>query len=257
MASQPRVVCWWSAGVCSAVAARMALDQAGGREVVIAYCDTSGTEHPDNLRFLADCERWYGQSIVRLRSSDYEDTWDVWRRTKFLYSVRGARCTTELKKKVRRDFQWATDIQVFGFSAEEERRATRFSKNNFEVTTWFPLIEGSVSKASALLAVKAAGIEIPEMYRLGYKNNNCIGCVKGGIGYWNKIREDFPEHFARMARLERELGMAVLKDRRGGEPKPLYLDELSPHHRGSYASEPGIECGAACETSEQDPPEGK
>lgn len=31
------------------------------------------------------------------------------------------------------------------------------------------------------------------MYDLGYANNNCIGCVKGGIGYWNKIRIDFPE----------------------------------------------------------------
>ena len=25
------------------------------------------------------------------------------------------------------------------------------------------------------------GIEIPVMYRLGYNNNNCVGCVKGGI----------------------------------------------------------------------------
>ena len=30
---------------------------------------------------------------------------------------------------------------------------------------------------------------------MGYNNNNCIGCIKGGMGYWNKIRVDFPEVF--------------------------------------------------------------
>ncbi len=37
------------------------------------------------------------------------------------------------------------------------------------------------------------------MYDLGYPNNNCIGCVKGGMGYWNKIRKDFPEVFQKRA----------------------------------------------------------
>ena len=40
------------------------------------------------------------------------------------------------------------------------------------------------------------------MYKLGYNNNNCIGCVKGGQAYWNKIRIDFPETFNKMAKLE-------------------------------------------------------
>jgi hypothetical protein len=54
-----------------------------------------------------------------------------------------------------------------------------------------------------------AGIEIPAMYKMGYNNNNCIGCVKGGMGYWNKIRKDFPEVFNRMAVIEREVGCNV------------------------------------------------
>ena len=41
-----------------------------------------------------------------------------------------------------------------------------------------------------------AGIELPEMYKLGYQHNNCIGCVKSsGAGYWNKIKIDFPERY--------------------------------------------------------------
>jgi hypothetical protein len=47
--------------------------------------------------------------------------------------------------------------------------------------------------------VERAGIELPMMYRLGYSNANCIGCVKGGMGYWNKIRRDFPAEFEELA----------------------------------------------------------
>lgn len=85
------------------------------------------------------------------------------------------------------------------------------------------------------------------MYRLGYKNNNCIGCVKGGMGYWNKIRKDFPATFQRMASLERKLDVAILKEEEPGTKKRLrvFLDELQPD-RGHYEAEDEIECGAAC-----------
>lgn len=56
-----------------------------------------------------------------------------------------------------------------------------------------------------------AGIKIPAMYKMGYNNNNCIGCVKGGMGYWNKIRKDFPEVFAQMAQIERDVGATCLR----------------------------------------------
>lgn len=77
-----------------------------------------------------------------------------------------------------------------------------------------------------------AGIEIPAMYKMGYNNNNCIGCVKGGMGYWNKIRKDFPKVFDRMAKIEREVGATCLKDQSG----KIFLDELSPN-RGEMPEE--------------------
>ena len=48
--------------------------------------------------------------------------------------------------------------------------------------------------------VHRAGVKLPAMYGLGYEHNNCIGCVKGGMGYWNKIRKDFPDAFEKMAK---------------------------------------------------------
>ena len=59
--------------------------------------------------------------------------------------------------------------------------------------------------------ISEAGIELPAMYRLGYSNNNCVGCVKGGMGYWNKIRKDFPDIFQRTVELENKAGHSCIK----------------------------------------------
>ncbi len=93
------------------------------------------------------------------------------------------------------------------------------------------------------------------MYKMGYINNNCIGCVKGGIGYWNKIRQDFPEIYKERALMERKLGYALLKREKRVNGKrvgiPAFLDELPPNI-GRYKSEPSIECGIICEGGAND-----
>lgn len=81
----------------------------------------------------------------------------------------------------------------------------------------------------------------PLMYDLGYPNNNCIGCIKGGMGYWNHIRRDFPEVFESRSKLERLVGFSILKDKDG----PIYLDELDPD-RGDMEIEIFPECGLMC-----------
>jgi len=108
-----------------------------------------------------------------------------------------------------------------------------------------PLIEAGLNKSDVLAMVERAGIELPEMYKLGYEHNNCIMCVKGGMGYMNKMRVDFPDQFNDYARLERERGYTILKDKKG----PIYLDELDPN-RGRLADEPKIQCGILCEAAE-------
>lgn len=65
-----------------------------------------------------------------------------------------------------------------------------------------------------------------------------LGCVKGGMGYWNKIRIDFPEVFRRMAVLEREIGRTVIKG--------VYLDELEPN-RGRNKEIELPSCDVICE----------
>lgn len=238
-----RVVAWFSHGAASAVAAAMTL--AKYPDATVACIDT-GSEHEDNERFRAECELWFGQEIVMLKSEDYVDIWDVFDRTGYLVGPGGARCTTELKKKVRWAYERPDDLNVFGYTADQTdaKRAERFVEQNPGVSAWFPLVEAGVTKSDCLGLLERQGIEIPEMYRLGYRNNNCVGCVKGGMGYWNKIRVDFPEVFARMAAQERKMGRTVLRS--GGEP--VWLDELDPS-RGRYEAE-DISCGPVCQTVE-------
>lgn len=237
-----RVVCWFSCGAASAVATKMAIKQFkdSGKEIVIAYTEVA-EEHPDNKRFLKDCEEWFGVPITILKNEKYGGSiYEVFGKVKYLVGPTGAACTRLLKKDVRKQFEFPDDIQVFGFTSEEVERYERFLDTN-NVQAIAPLIDNSVSKSDCLSIIRKQGIEIPMMYRLGYKNNNCIGCVKGGSGYWNKIRKDFPDVFNRMAEQEKILGRTICKYK--GERIPL--TELPPD-AGRYDSEPDIGCGVIC-----------
>jgi hypothetical protein len=242
--SAARTVVWFSAGAASAVAAKLTLIATPA--AVIAYTNP-GSEHPDSERFITDCEAWFGRPVRRLRSDRYRDTWQVWEERRFLVSPQGALCTAELKKRVRFAFQRPDDVQVFGYTVEEQHRADRFRRQNPDVDLRTPLIDSGLTKDDCLALVDRAGIQLPAMYLLGYRNNNCIGCPKGGMGYWNKIRRDFPGVFARMAELEQQLGATVLRD----DGKPLPLTELDPD-RGTYSDEPSFECSLLCALAESD-----
>ena len=243
-----RVLAWFSCGAASAVAAKLSVEKYGGRAEVL-YCDTLAYEHPDNLRFLLDVQRWIGTPIKILKSDTYADILDVFRRTRWLVGTKGARCTTELKKNVRTAYQRPDDVHVFGFTTDEQHRVDRFYREQPDVLAEFPLIDAGISKAECHRLIAAAVIQSPAMYRLGYDNNNCIGCVKGGKAYWNKIRRDFPEAFDRMAKIERELNAAICKNEaivNGKRTRQrVFLDELPHDAQDEFRFE--MECGVLCQ----------
>lgn len=219
-------VCWWSAGATSAVATKLALEMYS--DVIIFYIGIESA-HNDNIRFLNDCQKWYGQKINIIKNKkNFKDQFEVIEKTCYINGPSGARCTLELKKQVRRDLQkeynFTNHIMGFEYEKKEINRAIRFKEQHPETNPLFPLIENKITGEEAHAIIIGAGIEIPEMYKLGFQNNNCIGCVKGGKGYWNNIRIHFPETFNRMARLEREIGHTCIKDDEG----KIYLDELNP-----------------------------
>lgn len=229
----------FSCGAASAVATKLAVESYGCTEAL--YCEVL-QEHPDNERFLKDCEEWLGIPIKRWRSPKYGgDIYQVFSQRKFIKGPAGAPCTMFLKRQGNIEVFKPGDTAVIGFTAEEEARfkrlvyGTGFPVDDVEVVA--PLIDFGATKKDSFSVLEGAGIELPMMYKLGYNNNNCIGCVKGGKGYWNRIRVDFPEAFDKMAALEKELGYKLLRD--------IHLEDL-PRGAGRYKNVDIGDCGVFC-----------
>lgn len=168
-----RTISWFSCGAASAVATKFyPLAQP-------VYCET-GSEHPDNGRFMKDCEKWFGRSITLLRSDKYADTWGCWEDGQYLAGNAGAPCTLALKVQPRLAFQKPDDIHVFGYTADaaDINRAGRLKANYPELTVQLPLIERGLTKAACLDLLVRAGLKPPAPYALGFSTSNCLPCVK-------------------------------------------------------------------------------
>jgi hypothetical protein len=241
-----RVVSWFSCGAASAVATKLALRDSP--EAVVAYCET-GAEHPDNARFLADCERWFDRPVERIRSEKYASTWQVFEKRRYLAGVEGALCTVELKVMPRLAFQRPTDVHVFGYTCDkaDADRAERLRANYPELTIRTPLIAHGINKEGCLAMVERAGIKLPPMYALGFQNNNCIPCVKAtSPAYWALVRKQFPEQFERMAKLSRELDVRLC--RLDGER--AFIDEIPADQSTTNPTTPA--CDFLCHLAEMD-----
>ncbi len=243
-----RVVSWFSCGAASAVATKLAIRKYElTHEIVIARCIVK-EEHPDNDRFADDCEKWFGLPITNLINTEFDGSvYNVITKRQYISGIKGAPCTMLLKKKVREGMQRPDDIHVMGYCAEEQERYDDFLDAN-NITCEATLIDSQLSHANCLSMLQTAGIELPEMYKLGYHHNNCIGCVKAtGAGYWNKVKVDFPAQFWMMAGMSRALGVRMTrigKDR-------VFLDQL-PAGIGRYQDEPEIQCGIFCEMAQKE-----
>lgn len=233
-----RRVCWFSCGAASAVAAKLALEE-GPVEVV--YCNTARSEHPDNERFLGDVERWLGVKVRVIGSTKYETVDEVFMGERYMSGIQGAKCTVMLKKKPRFAWQHPDDVHIFGLTADEGGRIKLFEHNNPELKLEWTLRERGVTKKKALQMIKEAGIELPVMYRLGFRNNNCLGCVKSqSPAYWNLTRRHFPEVFERRALQCRELGVKLVKVK----GVRISLDDLPPHEEEDLQED--LSCGPEC-----------
>ena len=229
------IVSWFSAGVSSFVSAHLMKDKLDK----VLYIDIQD-HHVDSRRFLKDCQEKLGIEIETLQSK-YESVDNVIKQFRFINSAYGAKCTDVLKKRVRKEWERKnkSDIEyVWGFDLTEKHRAERLVESMPEYKHHFPLIDAQLTKNDVHGYAQKLGIKRPIMYDLGYNNNNCVGCVKGGMGYWNKIRVDFPDVFNRMAITEREIGRSCIKG--------VFLDELEPS-RGRMTEEVLEDCSIACQ----------
>jgi 3'-phosphoadenosine 5'-phosphosulfate sulfotransferase (PAPS reductase)/FAD synthetase len=236
-----KIICWWSGGITSAVACKVAIDLYGKENCSVIMIDTRN-EDEDTYRFFKDCEKWFGLEIKIISGIpnneqgrknyefvnvgyEYDNIQDVWEKHKSLNVATGAICSTQLKRRVREKWQEANefDYQVFGFEFDKKEfnRALGLTKNHPKAKSIYPLLMMGYDKDDCLKIVQDAGIDIPRMYKLGFRNNNCFktGCVQGGIGYWQKMEREFPDKFNAMAEMEHKL--TALR----GEPVTMLKDQ--------------------------------
>jgi hypothetical protein len=231
-----KTVAWFSAGVSSAVATKLMISEID--EIIYTHIED---QHEDTMRFVKDCEQWFGKEIQILQS-EYRTVENVVDSTRYVNGPAGAACTRILKKRVRQDWEKTQDLfnltYVWGMDLKEAHRAERVRQAMPEQTHEFPLIDKSISKEHAHRILKASGIARPAPYEMGLHNNNCWGCLKGGMGYWNLIRVLTPSKFWERAAMERRVGRSIING--------VFLDELDPE-AGRHAGPIVDDCGIFCE----------
>ena len=92
---------------------------------------------------------------------------------------------------IRQIQQYVDGEAIYIPRADERRRAERTAAAS-EFGVSFPLIERGLTKENCHAIAAELGIKRPAMYDLGYSNNNCIGCVKGGAGTGTRFAATSP-----------------------------------------------------------------
>jgi hypothetical protein len=249
-----RILCQFSCGAASAVAAKLTVAQYPPQQVLIvnAYLKR---EHEDNRRFLADCEKWIGREFTVLRDEKYNaDPIEVFRRTRYIKGPNGASCSSRLKRDLLRALERPGDVLVLGYTAEEQARLDDFRDHFPDRPIVAPLIEKGLTKDDCKAMLERAGIAPPVTYAMGYNNANCKVCCKGGEDYFRAQREDFPSDFNELADVEWDIGPSayILVHRSGplkGQRFPLReLSAGGPVRRNMRVPS----CSFYCEIAEQD-----
>lgn len=243
------IAVWFSCGAASAIAAQETLRRYGDHCTVRVVNSPVAEEDPDNRRFAKDVAAWLGVEVETALHPDYPcgSAVKVWDDRKAMSFPMGAPCTVTLKKGARQHWEKHNhaDWHVLGFTAEERHRFKRFRLT--ERSNVLPvLIDANLSKAECAQRLVEAGVRLPRVYREGFPNANCIGCVKAtSPTYWNLVRRTRPEVFKARAEQSRRLGVRLVRvnDQR------IFLDELDPAATGAPIKDMRSECGLFCEES--------
>ena len=115
------IIGWFSCGVTSAVACKLAIEEYGKENVRLFYIEIDSA-HEDNERFIADCEKWLDIKVERRRCKKYKDQFEVVEIAKYVNFPTGAMCTKVLKKDVRKaiEKEFEYEGQIFGFEYDKK-----------------------------------------------------------------------------------------------------------------------------------------
>ena len=222
-----------SGGLTSFWALKRCLD-AKGKENTHAYFADTSSEDPDLYRFLDAQERYFGISIERLK--DGRTIWQVMKDEGYITLQGMAPCSNVLKREIIENaivstYAKGSYTRVFGYEWSEIDRMDRLAAAVAPDPVWFPLNEPPyVDKCHIAAFLDTIGIAVPQLYALGFEHNNCSAlCVKAGQAHWARVYFTLPDRYAYAEAKEEEVrqhlgkDVSILKDRRGGQARPLTL----------------------------------
>jgi len=223
----------WSGGVTSWAAAARVAERHGTDELVLLFADTL-MEDEDLYRFLDEVEQQIGGRAVR--ATEGRDPWQVFFDVRYLGNTRVDPCSRVLKRELLRDWldshcDPAETTVYLGYDWTEQHRVAASERHWSPWRVESPLTEPPyLDKAELLRRLRATGICPPRLYELGFPHNNCGGfCVKAGQAQFALLLRTMPDRYAYHEQREQELRdhlgaeVAILRDRRGGDTKPMTL----------------------------------
>lgn len=233
-----RHVVQFSTGLGSAEVARRVVEQYGVEATILLTADTL-VEDEDNWRFAREVVDFLGnpQWVIE---RDGRTPMQVGRDHRAVPNNQMAICSRILKRELLR--KWLTDncdpatsVIYLGFDWTEQHRWDAALEPWQPWTIDAPLMRAPFRQKADLIDWwrTDAGIEPPRLYAQGFHHANCGGgCVRGGQAQWalllrvNRPRylEWEAEEEATRALLEKDV--TILKDRRGGDTRPISLKEF-------------------------------
>lgn len=231
-----------SGGGSSWATARRVVQRHGRCNVTLLFADTRA-EDDDLYRFLADVEDDLGIGITWVQ--DGRSPWDVFDAEHIIGNTRVAICSRVLKVEPCRRWLAAnadpSDTTLYmGIGWWESHRLPAIVRNWSPFPVEAPLCDPPYpDKPQIAREMAEAGIREPALYRAGFEHNNCAGgCVRGGQAQWAHLLKVYPERYGDHERRENAFrertgkDVAILRDRTGGDTKPLTLTALRERIQG-------------------------
>lgn len=240
-------VVMFSGGVGSWATARRVRERWGLDGLQLLFADTL-IEDEDVYRFLDEAAADIGAPLERV--ADGRDPWQVFRDERYIGNTRVDPCSRVLKRELMRRwlderFDPASTVVYLGIDWSEAHRIERAAPRWAPWTVEAPLCEPPYgSKADLIDELRAAGIEPPRLYAMGFPHANCGGfCVKAGQAQFALLLDSMPDRYREHEAKEEELrqyldaDVSILRDRTGGTTKPLTMRRFREQR----------EAGAACD----------
>jgi hypothetical protein len=272
----------FSGGLCSFWAAMRVKERHGKENMALLFADTL-IEDGDLYEFNEQAAAIIGVPITRV--SVGLTPWELFRKEGLIGNNRFPICSVRLKREPLNAWHAANakdtieqlqgafwddgrpaGVIYIGFDWTEENRLADLRR---ELPTWrieAPMTEPPYwDKCRMQREAAQLGLKISRLYELGFPHNNCGGrCVRSGITQfvhlYHVLRPRFIEWRDEEAATVTEFRrrgiepFSILKDRRGGTVKPLYLADLQARIESGekFPTDEwgGCGCGGATEAME-------